>query len=196
MDKQIVLIGNGKSVLNNKNGELIDSFNNVVRFNFFFIDGYEQYVGTKLNIWFTTLFDKSRLSKLDKSVKIIEHCWNWNEETDNVYQRINDFGVSNLTKTKREVIKEMQAILGDNSYHTFSTGAIALYMLAQEYTEISIYGFDWWETDLSPQDKHHYADNYKMGYNHKPDKELRFIKELSKKCKIFNINTNEYITNI
>lgn len=48
--KSIILVGNGSSLLDEKNGDFIDSFDTVVRFNNFVIKGYEKHVGTKTNI--------------------------------------------------------------------------------------------------------------------------------------------------
>ena len=49
--KNMVVIGNGSSVLNHELGTLIDSFQNVARFNEYQIDGYEEFVGTKTTFW-------------------------------------------------------------------------------------------------------------------------------------------------
>eukprot|EP00238_Polyblepharides_amylifera_P008308 CAMPEP_0196588744 /NCGR_PEP_ID=MMETSP1081-20130531/61572_1 /TAXON_ID=36882 /ORGANISM="Pyramimonas amylifera, Strain CCMP720" /LENGTH=98 /DNA_ID=CAMNT_0041911345 /DNA_START=427 /DNA_END=720 /DNA_ORIENTATION=+ len=49
--KSIVVVGNGKSVLNSGLGSTIDSFDEVARFNFYAIKGYEADVGTKTTIW-------------------------------------------------------------------------------------------------------------------------------------------------
>lgn len=43
----IIIVGNGKSVLDSLNGEIINSFDYVVRLNRYVIQNYERYVGTK-----------------------------------------------------------------------------------------------------------------------------------------------------
>jgi hypothetical protein len=48
-----VLVGNGPSALARKCGSQIDAFDRVVRFNKFRIKGYEEYVGTRMDLWFT-----------------------------------------------------------------------------------------------------------------------------------------------
>lgn len=48
---KVVVIGNGESALNNKNGEFIDSCDRVIRINKFVINGYEEYVGTKVDVY-------------------------------------------------------------------------------------------------------------------------------------------------
>ncbi len=192
LDKQIVLVGNGTSILNKPNGKLIDSYDIVVRFNLFHTKDYEEYAGTKTDTWWTTVYNTERLEDSD-CWEIIEHSWEWDPKKDNTHQKISDYLGYSPTKTERTIIKEMQNIDIDKSYHCYSTGVIALYMMSKEYKEISIVGFDWWEGNLKPTDKHHYGDNYTVGRNHKPQRELAFIKQLAKKCKIFNINTGNYI---
>lgn len=48
-NKSVVLVGNGPSRY--KNGRLIDSFDEVIRFNSYETFGHEEYVGSKTTIW-------------------------------------------------------------------------------------------------------------------------------------------------
>ena len=48
----VVLVGNGKSVLKKSNGKSIDSADVVGRFNYFETKGFEKKVGTRLDLWF------------------------------------------------------------------------------------------------------------------------------------------------
>ena len=50
--KNIVLIGNGRSVLKKKLGAKVDEFDLVGRFNFFKLRKFEQNVGTRTDLWF------------------------------------------------------------------------------------------------------------------------------------------------
>ncbi len=43
----VIIVGNGTSILDSKNGKSIDSFDDVVRFNSFRIKDYEEYTGKK-----------------------------------------------------------------------------------------------------------------------------------------------------
>lgn len=51
MSKSIILIGNADVKKNEDFGDVIDSFDNVARFNRFAINGYEKYIGTKTTHW-------------------------------------------------------------------------------------------------------------------------------------------------
>ena len=51
LQKGCIVIGCAPSMLLNKWGPLIDRFNTVVRLNSYKIEGYEEHVGTKTDIW-------------------------------------------------------------------------------------------------------------------------------------------------
>ena len=46
-----VVVGNGECALNNRNGKFIDQCDRVVRVNTFTLSGYEEYVGSKVDIY-------------------------------------------------------------------------------------------------------------------------------------------------
>lgn len=54
--KRVVIIGNGGSTLSNKNGQFIDQSEIVIRLKNFVLNGFEEYVGTKTDIWCTKWF--------------------------------------------------------------------------------------------------------------------------------------------
>lgn len=49
--KKVIIVGNGKGVLNKPNGDIIDSYDIVVRLNHYRTKSYEKYVGTKTDCW-------------------------------------------------------------------------------------------------------------------------------------------------
>ena len=68
----------------------------------------------------------------------------------------------------------MSEYVNDDTYTSFSTGAIAIWMLVQEFGHVTITGFDWWEAS----EIHHYNDNARRGTLHKPEKEMVLISKL------------------
>lgn len=50
-NQSVLLIGNGPSVFYRRHQDIVESFDHVVRFNHYEIDGYEKYIGTKTTIW-------------------------------------------------------------------------------------------------------------------------------------------------
>ena len=183
----IIIVGNGPSLLDTQSGEVIDSYDIVVRFNAFVTKGYEEHVGTKTDYWFNTInfqdkYGEARIQ--NKYKKIYLHSWQWDPEKDLLYktfvahyQEINN--PTELIKTTRTTIEELQEFTQDKDYFSYSTGAMAIWMLSKEFEMITITGFDWWNSD-----KHHYSDKAPRGNMHKPDKELKFINRLIEAGKV------------
>lgn len=181
----IILVGNGSSVLEKSNGSLIDSFDIVVRFNWYHIKGFEKNVGTKTDYWFTTVADPSRMEKTYQH--IYEHSWNWNNSTDQNYQMFINKGLQPI-KTTKTTINEIQTYVGSTEYFHYSTGAIAIWMMLKEHSHIVLTGFDWWEKN----NKHHYGDNQEKGHIHNPEKEFTFINKLIEEKKVSFLKDDWY----
>jgi hypothetical protein len=183
-DQSVVIVGNGASLLKEKLGSFIDSYDIVVRFNLFNIDSFAPYVGTKTNVWFNNRNAHSPhvQSLLKKHVfqQIYIHTW---YETAAATQSFQDY----LKKISRETpvagidkstIDQMCAFLGER-YRLFSTGAIGVWIMLQHYSLVTLVGFDWWNNP----DKFHYNDNSKFngssGKGHQPQLEKIFFDKLA-----------------
>ena len=168
LDKKIVLVGNGSSILNCDNGQLIDSFDTVVRFNSYKISGFEVNVGTKTDIWFTV--NRAHINNARSYQDVIVHSWEWSHSKDIIYQDIKNVRGSLPTyKTDRKFVKTKFPHI------TPSTGLIAIYHFLESYDCIYITGFDWWSTE-----EHHYGDNERRGSLHNPAEEFKIIRYLQK----------------
>ena len=165
----IIIVGNGTSILDNDNGNKIDSFDTVVRFNSFKTKGYEKHTGTKTNIWMTV--NRAHKEDIDSFGRVIVHSWGFNKNTDKLYKDLSSLRI--CEKTERDFVKSIP--LRDPS-----TGLIAIWMFIEEYDQVCITGFDWWD-----REKHHYGDNEIRGTLHKPDKEFEIIKGLEEEQKIY-----------
>ena len=182
---EVLIVGNGPSLLEKKNGKLIDSFDLVIRFNAYAIQGYEDHVGTRTDCWVNTINyqNKDTEIRLKKDYcSIIWHCWQWDPSLDEGFKSFVEHYKDRHTtvfKTKRKTISEIQKYVGDMEYFTYSTGVIAIWMYLKEYPSITITGFDWWKSE-----KHHYSDKAPRGTIHKPDKEYILIKKLIAEDKV------------
>jgi hypothetical protein len=65
--KRLVIVGNGGSSINAKNGNFIDNSDIVVRIKKFKTKGFEEFVGSKTNIWITKWFSYQKTT--------IENIW-------------------------------------------------------------------------------------------------------------------------
>jgi len=210
----VVLIGNGPSVKKYEYGDLIDSYKTVVRFNWYHIDGYEKHVGTKTDIWFTSIYDPIRAKK--KYDHVIEHSWEWKHRNDKVYQKLKDAEIP-AAKTFHKLIFDikqyMDAKIGlrrsvmvpGGEYNVWSTGALAAWWMLSHpqhnyeklllcevskripsFDKIDMFGFDWW--DMTKGDYYHHGDSQAVGQNHKPKFELEFFRFLWEDDRIHDLN--------
>jgi hypothetical protein len=218
----LILVGNGPSVMDHEFGGVVDSFDIVVRFNWYHIKGFEKQVGAKTNIWFTTVFDAVRMR--EKYDAIYEHSWEWNPRADKTYKKFKGHeSVDLLYKTKRQMVYDMDNYMRMKAgqpkrldhhvdYLAWSTGAIAAwwftsqsldkkYRPRERYTQdvpppecdqITLLGFDWW--DLESNDKHHLGDRQTLGRNHRPKTELTFWRHLAEDGKVIDLNPDSRIT--
>ena len=149
----IAVIGNGKSAVRNKHGKFIDSCDRIVRFNSFAYEGYESYIGNRLDIWCgfcksPAIFEPDFHSKYSEYWLIQEHkrtykdnmgsvldnitkpvMYTTQEETDNIYDDLN-------------VLKKYRFQTLENNGCTPSTGIKAIYKAIELYDDIYITGFD------------------------------------------------------
>ena len=97
----LIIVGNGSSLIDHKNGSLIDSFDTVVRFNSYKIKGYEEYTGKKTNIWFTV--NLAHIEEVHYYDRVIEHSWEWSSEKDKIFQKLNTIRI--CEKTSRDFVR-------------------------------------------------------------------------------------------
>lgn len=166
----IIIVGNGTSVLEKTNGDKINSFDKVLRFNGFKIKGFEKNVGTKTNIWFTV--NHAHMNQVNIFDEVIVHSWEWDRNKCRIFQ---DFikKRSDCIKTEREFVR------GKINLASPSSGIIAIFMMLERFDKVTITGFDWWD-----REEHHYGDEERRGTLHKPEQEHRIIKELMQQDKV------------
>ena len=192
--KRMIIIGNGPSVLKTKNGNEIDKFDKVVRFNTFKNDEeFSDYVGTRTDFWFINAKNiRTRNPEIIKMMKNIDY--------EKIYIEQNPYDPKKkLLKYFPELEKNSKVEFCDiNLFNEIqnkhfnpkgmnphpSLGLQGINLLANKFRdyEISIMGFDSFDTN-----KIHYMD--KIGVNdtnvkHNLDKEIKFLKHLVKKYNI------------
>ena len=162
----ILLVGNGSSVLDEPLGDLVDSFDHVVRFNSFKTKGLEEWTGIKTDTWFTC-----NLCHIKNSFKeIIWHSWEKDENKDKNFAKLKSKH-SHSKKLSREIIDQaIEQFPRGIDYRSPSTGLLAIFYFLTKAKKVCLHGFDWWS-----RSKHHYADNEIRGTLHKPEIEMRII---------------------
>lgn len=177
MNSEVILIGNGSSVLDRQLGKIIDSFGRVIRFNSFKLSGFEDNVGTKTTDWYNTrLFSEGDFRFHIAYYRYVFHSWSWNKRPIKYEEMFSLVMADIKSSTNEKTTIEMTDFLGEK-YKWFSTGAIAAWEMLKEFDRVHLFGFDWWE-----RTKHHYGDGEIRGVVHKPDMEKRFFQKLGERA--------------
>lgn len=171
----MILIGNGTSLIEKPHGSLIDSFEDVVRFNAYQTEGYEHFTGIKTTIWFNVIpFENKQHPLVLKPYRqVYLHSWQWDKEKCKFWKAFAPLFDCPVFKVERQTILEIQEFAGDRDYFAYSTGMIAIWLMLKSRPMVTITGFDWWE-----REKHHYSDHAVRGSLHDPQKEFRVIQML------------------
>jgi hypothetical protein len=149
-----IVVGNASSLLNSKNGNIINTFDKIIRLNKFVIKGYEEYVGDKTDIYCSKWLNMSYNISL---VNLVENIWlpyprpprwwnsngNFKEITQEQHNKyIKKFNIKNVSYLNEESTKEMENIFQNTCQP--STGLIAIMMAVQELPNYKLHytGFD------------------------------------------------------
>ncbi len=176
MKPEVILVGNGTSILDAANGSKIDLFPCVVRFNNCKLRGLESFTGTRTDVWFTVMKCCHRKIEELSTKEVFFHSWHKDE---NCPYFVSYAGVPNVTKVDHVTIPEICTFMDDDSYKFWSTGVLAIWLMLKRHPCVTLTGFDWWE-----RENHHYADNEARGTLHKPMQEKKFIDKLVRGGKV------------
>lgn len=152
----VIVVGNAASLLDKRNGALIDSFDVVVRLNKYVIKGYEEHVGKKTDVYCSKWLNMSY--NID-SVSNYKQVWlpypeppNWwtsrgNHNEVSLKEHQHNIDTHKLNKDSlvfldKDRAREMEAVF-KNTCHP-STGMIALMIAIQQFSNfnISYTGYD------------------------------------------------------
>lgn len=180
MKKNLIIVGNGSTATQSNLGKEIDSFDNVVRFSWFWIDGFEEKVGTRTDIWATTVYCQSRISQ-NSFRRVVAHSWQWDPAKCKTFKLLKK-EIPFVEKLTSNLIDEMSELIGLEKRYCFSTGALMAWFFLKERDYITIHGFDWAYKDPPP--RHHYGDCQSMGTLHNLEHEYSFFKKLKEDNKL------------
>lgn len=177
---KIILVGNGTSILDRENGLLIDSFQDVVRFNDYRIRGFEKHTGTRTTIWFNVCRGIKDWRVEVPYRHVYTHSW----QRDPLKCETHTDFCKNLppsvprSKVDHAILDEIDTY-SETKFRHYSTGLIAIWVLIKEFPEVTLTGFDWWE-----RKDHHYGDKYTRGKLHDPQLEHQVILKLQREGKL------------
>lgn len=189
-DEEILIIGNGSSVLENKYGDIIDNFQNVARINNYETSRFKEYVGQKANIWFNGANKHVRPRKnLPEKVIVFVPSPVYTKYYDLMDTRIK--ARQNLYKNQyhlvplKKIYEYEELIKSDR----VTTGTSSILWAMENYKSVVIHGFDFFIYS-----KEHYFDskfkkwvyNYILtrGKKHNTENEMDYINKQIKLGKV------------
>ena len=198
INKSILIIGNGQSILNNNFQNQIDNFDTVLRINNYKINGYEQFLGSKTDIWFNGANSKLVSPyKIPKKIVVAIPSSIFLKHKNNIMTYVSKR--INVGNKKILLISENERLDHENTvgHSRLTTGLYAVMWALKNYEDIYIHGFDFFINSKS-----HYYDSKLMnfvnenilnkGHKHDNQKEYDFINDLIDKNKIKRlVKTND-----
>jgi len=180
-NSKCILVGNGPSVMFKKLGHIINTYDEVLRFNQFTINGFEEFTGTKTTIWST--FGRGVLpnDELRPSRVIYTH----GEVGKPAYEpnKLWRIPLSYYNNLRFKIQKESN--ISDVSVLLPSSGVLIItWLLDNVYDNLTIIGFDHFSKENSG--KHHYwnEQKYKKPKEHDGEWETNYITKLVSEGKI------------
>lgn len=166
-NKKVVIVCNGESVLQKKNGKLIDSFDRVIRLGKYTIKGYEDWVGSKDDI---AIIRDWQTCKVSKDVEI------WSPPV----LLKNESLLSDKTLTNKEYFD----VKNELGVEIPTTGIIAYFMAKKHLPGYNIYytGLDflkggwYWKSDHKHFD---FASEHNIA--HEPLKEKIWVSKMQRR---------------
>jgi hypothetical protein len=179
---KILLVSNGPSVLKEKRGEEIDSFDKVVRFNNFDLAGKEEYVGRKTHIVSRRCCDDvlwHNPPELEKVYCFMTYC-KWSGAMGIVSEMVKNYYYPRCELVKVSKCKEYGELVGlDQPNNEWATvGILTILHLLNIYPVLYLYGFDY-----SNLDKHYFARQPRDSKYHSAIKEKKYLDKLVKEEK-------------
>ena len=195
---RLAIIGNAP-YSNIKIGDYIDSFDDIVRFNYYTLKGHEEFIGSKTTIWafhdrifqnITTRHKQQYELFLKERKVLIRTHGDIKGKLKEVYNANSPKGRFDIINWK--MVKNLQDILGSNP----STGMCVLHRLLYDYDEIFYYGLG----KLNQCSYHHYFSTTKSKgkehLSHNGFNELEYINKLEQEndhIHTINIKLKKYL---
>ena len=185
MSKSIILIGNANIKENELFGEIIDSFDNVVRFNRFETKNYKKYIGEKTTHWILNqdlyrrgFFEKKLRGDLDVKRYVITSA------VPN--KNVNLKNITYVLGQDSKVFQEYKNFWGNKVSPTYKpdTGILTILYFLNEYDKVYLYNFDFGETK-------HYFNSDQPNKKHDWNYSKKIVEHFIKKDRLKILNKNK-----
>ena len=178
MSNEIVLVGNGPSLLRKTLGSKIDSFPQIVRFNSYQTEGFRKHVGSRTTIW-----SRWYGLKITRPMHELEKIWinmptheRTSEKTEIAFAIIGRYSDRAIVVPKSNVAQQLQSLVYghlDGSKWP-SSGLLAIANAIDIGHQVYLAGFDSWSTEPF----HYYEVHDRSDSHHVPNIEREYIESL------------------
>jgi hypothetical protein len=187
--EEIILVGNGRSLVGRGLGQKIDSFPIVVRFNNFVTEGFEEHVGARTDWWARNALDEES-PRTEPFKKIIlrlgvKDFEQFRKGCTEVYPNLQaKYPHVNVEIIPLSVYTELLKNFGEKANPL--TGTVIAAHLLRKYARVHVCGFDNMsgaKGDL----RHYYSETATVGESvewHEPDKEHQFMDGLIREGRV------------
>jgi len=179
----IIIVGNSPDLLEQKNGNLIDSFDYVLRMNHFETKGYEEYVGEK-----TDIYGVAWATPKKKDFELFSHVIYYTGQ-NNYYKRKRDSNVDVIRKSDYDLMNKEMKFNKESDQASMGVSMIWYIVKYCSFCDIAITGFDFFGLKHNHTDAGHYYSNKRYPYkrflkHHNPQREMEYVNNLIKQNKI------------
>jgi len=192
LSSDILIIGGGQSILNYKLGEFIDSFPTIGRINNYKTYGFEEFIGSKTNIWFNGANQGlKKNNEIPHRVVVLIPPKILAEKGGKIHDRI----IRRLNTEKYELVpkKYMDKFESEVNTQRLTTGTNSILWAIENFDRVFIHGFDFFIDS-----KTHYNDGkikkwlienelIKKAQKHNTTKEKQYIEKLISQGKIIKL---------
>jgi hypothetical protein len=187
-----ILVGNGTEILDDEYGELIDSFDRVIRINRFIVSDLTVHTGTKTDVWVVSQhwlnedFEWEHPHERPETIICCPYAGH------NEYDNINPERKPNTSKVPKSVAYEISNEY-DPTYKTWpSTGVVAMW----HFQPCHIIGFDGFSVyknghfEYFKHPKTYFYDYQKVGHN--SENEVNFVKRMVDERRVTKLDINDF----
>ena len=192
--KEILIIGNGRSVLDHSFGEQINAIPIVGRINNFSVENYSEYVGVKTDIWFNGANQNLKRQKvIPNEVVVFIPPGILHRKKEKIHDRISrrlHIDKEKYSLIPLETMENYEILTGVKRP---TTGTSCILWAVENFEKVIIHGFDFFIDSKS-----HYNDNFitkwlidwginKKGGKHNMMAEKIYIEKLIKDKKVIQL---------
>ena len=147
IDKKVIVVGNSPTVLDEEYGEIIDNYDIVIRVNRCITEGYEKYIGKRIDIWATTRTNSIE-NWVPENYKDIQYLWTRTKKPKpgstflKLPKDFPNFGERYIMYKNQKWWSNVEPFLKPfNLKYELDTGLITIITACRFFKDVTVHGF-------------------------------------------------------